>query len=383
MLADVEDLTLSRIYPQNRTFLRLFVDAGADDPRERVSPAPARRRRVAAPARAAVSAPPARGRARHRGRRRVPRHDATRTASIGSSRRPRRRSSACRSRRRSSTSSRATRRGSPSCCARIPSACRRTSRARRRPRVDRARARRDGAPSPEGRRAIARRARASQGPAAVRGRRGVPARSAREAARSLNGHAAANCRARSRCDYSPRKNATPATRAHGIRWCKMPAVKRFVFPQWTETLKKWISLLALGAPVYLVALIAYGVTPRGDPHRLSARSTGAVQPRAARRRARHRLPLLPHDRRARSEGGDPAGGDVHELPLDGAARTPTCCCRSARRSRRTTPVQVDARPRPAGLRLLQPHGARERGDRLRDAATAASIRWSRSIRPSR
>src|SRR5215467_11537959 len=27
-LADVEDLTLSRIYPHNRTFLRLFVDAG-------------------------------------------------------------------------------------------------------------------------------------------------------------------------------------------------------------------------------------------------------------------------------------------------------------------------------------------------------------------
>jgi hypothetical protein len=27
-LGDVEDLTLSRIYPQNRTFLRLFVDAG-------------------------------------------------------------------------------------------------------------------------------------------------------------------------------------------------------------------------------------------------------------------------------------------------------------------------------------------------------------------
>jgi hypothetical protein len=28
-LADVEDLTLTRIYPHNRTFLRLFVDAGA------------------------------------------------------------------------------------------------------------------------------------------------------------------------------------------------------------------------------------------------------------------------------------------------------------------------------------------------------------------
>jgi hypothetical protein len=27
-LADVEDLTMSRIYPQNRTFLRLFIDAG-------------------------------------------------------------------------------------------------------------------------------------------------------------------------------------------------------------------------------------------------------------------------------------------------------------------------------------------------------------------
>jgi hypothetical protein len=36
---------------------------------------------------------------------------------------------------------------------------------------------------------------------------------------------------------------------------------RFTFPEWTETLKKWINLLALGAPVYLVALIAYGVTP--------------------------------------------------------------------------------------------------------------------------
>ena len=36
---------------------------------------------------------------------------------------------------------------------------------------------------------------------------------------------------------------------------------RFTFPEWSETLKKWISLLVLGAPVYLVALVAYGVTP--------------------------------------------------------------------------------------------------------------------------
>ena len=36
---------------------------------------------------------------------------------------------------------------------------------------------------------------------------------------------------------------------------------RFIFPQWTETLKRWNGLLAIGAPIYLVALIAYGVTP--------------------------------------------------------------------------------------------------------------------------
>jgi len=38
-------------------------------------------------------------------------------------------------------------------------------------------------------------------------------------------------------------------------------MSRFIFPEWTETLKKWVKLLVLGAPVYLVALIAYGVTP--------------------------------------------------------------------------------------------------------------------------
>src|SRR5262245_8013627 len=36
---------------------------------------------------------------------------------------------------------------------------------------------------------------------------------------------------------------------------------RFIFPEWTETLRRWINLLVLGAPVYLVALVAYGVTP--------------------------------------------------------------------------------------------------------------------------
>jgi len=37
---------------------------------------------------------------------------------------------------------------------------------------------------------------------------------------------------------------------------------RFTFPEWTETLKKWINFLVLGAPLYLIALVAYGVTPQ-------------------------------------------------------------------------------------------------------------------------
>jgi len=36
---------------------------------------------------------------------------------------------------------------------------------------------------------------------------------------------------------------------------------RFQFPEWTESLKKWVLLLAAGGPVYLIALIAYGVVP--------------------------------------------------------------------------------------------------------------------------
>jgi hypothetical protein len=35
----------------------------------------------------------------------------------------------------------------------------------------------------------------------------------------------------------------------------------FQFPEWTESFKKWVLLLAAGGPVYLIGLIAYGVTP--------------------------------------------------------------------------------------------------------------------------
>jgi menaquinone reductase, multiheme cytochrome c subunit len=36
---------------------------------------------------------------------------------------------------------------------------------------------------------------------------------------------------------------------------------RFIFPEWTETFKKLLGLLVAGGPVYLVALVAYGVSP--------------------------------------------------------------------------------------------------------------------------
>jgi menaquinone reductase, multiheme cytochrome c subunit len=38
-------------------------------------------------------------------------------------------------------------------------------------------------------------------------------------------------------------------------------MSRFIFPEWTENFKKLLGLLVAGGPVYLVALVAYGVTP--------------------------------------------------------------------------------------------------------------------------
>lgn len=38
-------------------------------------------------------------------------------------------------------------------------------------------------------------------------------------------------------------------------------MSRFLFPEWTDKFKRYVALLALGAPVYLIALVAYGVTP--------------------------------------------------------------------------------------------------------------------------
>ena len=37
-------------------------------------------------------------------------------------------------------------------------------------------------------------------------------------------------------------------------------MSRLIFPEWTETLKKAVRVLVLGAPVYLVLLITLGVS---------------------------------------------------------------------------------------------------------------------------
>jgi hypothetical protein len=47
----------------------------------------------------------------------------------------------------------------------------------------------------------------------------------------------------------------------GLELIEQNNMSRFTFPEWTEALKKWINLLALGAPVYLVFIIWYGVSP--------------------------------------------------------------------------------------------------------------------------
>jgi len=36
---------------------------------------------------------------------------------------------------------------------------------------------------------------------------------------------------------------------------------RFLFPEWTDTFRKLVGLLLLGAPIYLIAIVAYGVSP--------------------------------------------------------------------------------------------------------------------------
>ena len=94
-------------------------------------------------------------------------------------------------------------------------------------------------------------------------------------------------------------------------------MKRFIFPQWTETFKKWNGLLVIGAPVYLVALIAYGVTP--EAIRIGYQPDQPVPYSHALHAGELGLDCrYCHTTVERAgEGRGPAGSDLHELPLAG------------------------------------------------------------------
>ncbi len=36
---------------------------------------------------------------------------------------------------------------------------------------------------------------------------------------------------------------------------------RFIFPEWTDTFKKWLGVMIAGGPVYVIALVAYAKSP--------------------------------------------------------------------------------------------------------------------------
>ena len=123
-------------------------------------------------------------------------------------------------------------------------------------------------------------------------------------------------------------------------------MSRFIFPEWTETLKKWINLLVVGAPVYLVALVAYGVTP--EAIRIGYQPDQPVPYSHALHAGELGLDCrYCHSTVERAgEGRGAAGGDLHELSLDGeeglrrAAADPP----GVRRERAGA---LDAGPRPA------------------------------------
>ena len=124
---------------------------------------------------------------------------------------------------------------------------------------------------------------------------------------------------------------------------------------------------------HLVLLLAE--EPAG---RLRAGAADPVQPQAARGRARHRLPLLPRERRAIAGSDDPADADLHGLPRggeDGLAQAR----RAARQLEDRQAGAVGPRAQAARPRVLRSQRAPGRGRGLRRAATAASIRW-RSVR---
>ena len=74
----------------------------------------------------------------------------------------------------------------------------------------------------------------------------------------------------------------------------------FPFPEWTNRLRPALAIGLIGLPVYLIVLIGYGTSAKTTDVGYQPGAAGRVQPRAARRRAGDRLPVLPHDASSRS-----------------------------------------------------------------------------------
>src|SRR5580692_11309472 len=72
-------------------------------------------------------------------------------------------------------------------------------------------------------------------------------------------HPAHRCDTRSCSEPCERTSNRDESKRIHPRPIEQVTMSRFTFPEWTETLKKWVSLLAVGAPVYLVFIIWYGV----------------------------------------------------------------------------------------------------------------------------
>ena len=132
-----------------------------------------------------------------------------------------------------------------------------------------------------------------------------------------------------------------------------------------------IARVSIFGAVFFVAGLLGLVRP-GQPLALGhagprrARAADPVQPRAPRRRQRHRLPLLPHVGRGLGVRRHSADEDLHELPLADLREQPVPRAGARELPRPARSHRVDARPRPARLRLLRPQHPREQGRRLHD-----------------
>ncbi len=125
-----------------------------------------------------------------------------------------------------------------------------------------------------------------------------------------------------------------------------------------------------------------GMVAVGHARMGAHRPAGALQPQAPRRPAGHRLPLLPHGVEKSAYAGRPADGNVHDLPQPALHRSGHARARAPEpRGQQAHPV--DARARPAGLRVLQPLDPRQQGHRLHGLPRAASTRCSSSGRTRR